>query len=140
MEFGIQSSIQSIFHSWIIEHPFIFWLWQHPIISFFGLLLSVVLLFRLFSVIAKLLDLLWIWLLKSPIILIKSLFSFKKPETTAIIRTQNLTLESEKITKIIQQLELINSQQQQIMADIAVLKKQSGLKNMQKHQEDTSAL
>ena len=140
MEFAIQSSIQSLFNSWIIEHPFIFWLWQHPIISFFGLLLSVVLLFRLFSVIAKLLDLLWIWLLKSPIVLIKSVFRFKKPETTAIIRTQNLTLESEKITKIIQQLELINSQQQQIMADIAVLKKQSSLKNMQKHQEDTSAL
>ena len=140
MEFAIQSSIQSLFNSWIIEHPFVFWLWQHPIISFVGLLLSVVLLFRLFSVIAKLLDLLWIWLLKSPIVLIKSVFRFKKPETTAIIRTQNLTLESEKITKIIQQLELINSQQQQIMADIAVLKKQSGLKNMQKHQEDTSAL
>lgn len=127
MEFAIQSSIQSLVNSWIVGHPFIYWLWQHPIISVVGLLLSVVLLFRLFSAIAKILDLLWIWLLKSPILLIKSLFGSKKPETTAIIRTQNLNLESEKITEIIQQLELINRQQQQIMADIAVLKKQSDL-------------
>lgn len=127
MEFAIQSSIKSLFNSWIVQHPFVYWLWQHPIASFIGLLLSIVLLLRLFSVIAKLLDLLWIWLLKSPIILIKSLFGIKKPATTAIIRTQNLNLESEKITKIIQQLELINRQQQQIMADIAMLKKQSDL-------------
>lgn len=139
MEFAIQSSIKSLVNSWIVEHPFIYWLWQHPMISVVGLLLSVVLLFRLFSAIAKLLDLLWIWLLKSPILLIKSLFGLKKPKTTAIIRTQNLNLESAKITEIIQQLELINRQQQQIMADIAVLKKQSEPKNMQ-HQENTPAL
>lgn len=126
MEFAIQSSIQSLVNSWIVKHPFLFWLWQHPIISVVGLFLSVVLLFRLFSVLAKLLDLLWIWLLKSPITLVKSLLGLKNKSTakTAIIRTQNLSLESEKITQIIQQLELINSQQQQIMKDIAILKKE----------------
>ena len=72
MEFAIQSSIQSLFNSWIVKHPFVFWLWQHPIISVVGLFLGIVLLLRLFSVIAKLLDLLWIWLLKSPITLVKS--------------------------------------------------------------------
>jgi hypothetical protein len=129
MEFAIQSSIQSFFNSWIIKHPFVFWLWQHPIISVVGLFLGVVLLLRLFSVIAKLVDLLWIWLLKSPITLVKSLLGLKNKSTatTAIIRTQNLSIDSEKITQIIQQLELINHQQQQIMEDIAILKKQSDL-------------
>lgn len=129
MEFAIQSSIQSLFNSWFVKHPSIFWLWQHPIISVAGLFLGIVLLLRLLGVIAKLLDLLWIWLLKSPITLVKSLLGLKNRAIakTAIIRTQNLTIESEKITQIIQQLELINSQQQQIMEDIAILKKQSNL-------------
>lgn len=129
MEFAIKSSIQSLFNSWLVKHPSIFWLLQHPIISFMSLLLGIVLLFRLFSVLAKLLDLLWIWLLKSPITLVKSLLGLKNKSTAtkAIIHTQNLSIESEKITQIIQQLELINLQQQQIMEDIAVLKKQSDL-------------
>lgn len=116
-------------NSWIVKHPFVFWLWQHPIISFVGLFLGIVLLLRLFSVIAKLLDLLWIWLLKSPITLVKSLLGLKNKSTatTAIIRTQNLSIDSEKISQIIQKLELINRQQQQIMEDIAILKKQSNL-------------
>lgn len=129
MEFAIQSSIQSLFNSWLVKHPSIFWLLQHPIISLVALFLSIVLLFRLFSVIAKLLDLLWIWLLKSPIILLKSLLGLKNKSTakTAIIPTPNLSIESEKITQIIQQLELINRQQQQIIEDITILKKQSNL-------------
>ena len=126
---GICYPIFSLFNSWLVKHPSIFWLLQHPIISLVGLFLGIVLLLRLFSVIAKLVDLLWIWLLKSPITLVKSLLGLKNKSTakTAIIRTQNLSLESEKITQIIQQLELINSQQQQIMEDIAILKKQSNL-------------
>lgn len=128
MEFALQSGIQSLFNSWIVKHPSIFWLWQHPIISVIGLLFSLVLLFRLFSAIAQLLDLLWIWVLKSPIMLFKSLFNLRnRSATTAIIKTQNLTLDSAKIAQIIEHLESIDRQQQQIMADLAALKKQSDL-------------
>lgn len=120
MEFAIQSLI----NPWVEQHPFIAWLLQHPIISLVSLFLIVVLLFRLFSAIAHLLDKLWIWLLKSPVLLIKSLFGLKKesPEIAAIINSNDLAIDPEKITQIIQQLEIINQQQKQIMEDIAVLK------------------
>ncbi|VEP12749.1 conserved hypothetical protein [Hyella patelloides LEGE 07179] len=120
----MEVAIQSLINPWIEQHPFIAWLLQHPIISLVSLFLIVVLLFRLFSAIAQLLDRLWIWLLKSPVLLIKSLLGLKKesPEIAAIINSNDLAIDPEKITQIIQQLEIINQQQKQIMEDIAVLK------------------
>ena len=49
----MEFAIQSFFNSWLVKHPSIFWLLQHPIISLVGLFLGIVLLLRLFSVIAK---------------------------------------------------------------------------------------
>ena len=120
MEFAIQSLV----NSWVEKHPFLVWSLQHPIISLVSLFLFIVLLFRLFAAVTQLLDKLWIWLLKSPILLIRSLFGLKhKPsETKMAVSSSELVLDPAKISQIIQQLETINKQQQQIMSDIAALK------------------
>ena len=120
----MEFAIQSFFNSWVEKHPLIIWLLQHPIISLVSIFLIIVLLFRLLAVIAQLLDKLWIWLLKSPIILIKFILGIKnKPsEKVSAVNPQELTIEPEKISQIIQQLEIINQQQQQIMKDLATLK------------------
>ena len=120
----MEFAIQSFFHSWIDKHPLITWLLQHPIISLVSIFLIVVLLFRLFAAIVQLLDKLWIWLLKLPLVLIKSIFGLKSKPSKAIpvIRAQELAIEPEKISQIIQQLEIINQQQQQIMEELATLK------------------
>ena len=121
----MEFAIQSFFNSWVEKHPLIFWLLQHPVISLVSILLITVLLFRLFAALAQLLDKLWIWLLKSPIILIKYILGIKNKtsEEVSTINPHELTIEPEKISQIIQQLEIINQQQQQIMKDIATLKR-----------------
>lgn len=123
----MELAIKSLVNSWFEQHPFIIWILQHPIISLVSLFISIVLLFRLFSAIASLLDKLWIWLLKAPFVLLKFLFGIKPKSTepTATIINQELLLEPEKISQIMQQLETINQQQQQIIQDIAVLKQKT---------------
>lgn len=122
MEFAVKSFV----NSWLEEHPLIIWMLQHPIISLISFFLIIVLIFRLFSAIAQLLDKLWIWLLTSPVILIKSLLGLKNKSTEnlATISQQQTAIDPIKISHIIEQLELINQQQQQIMQDIAALKKE----------------
>jgi hypothetical protein len=126
MEFAIQSFV----NSWVEQHPLMIWLLQHPIISLISFFLIIILLFRLFSAIAQLLDKLWIWLIKSPIILIKSLFKFKsKPTETTITVSQELpAIDPVQISQIIEQLAIIQQQQQQIMQDIATLKQEKKIK------------
>lgn len=127
MEFAIQSFI----NSWIEQHPLIIWLLQHPIISLISFFLIIILLFRLFSAIAQILDKLWIWLLKSPILLIKSLFGFnsKSTETKIAINEQQAAIDPEKISQIIEQLNIIQQQQQEIIQEIATLKQDKKIKN-----------
>ena len=122
----MEFAFQSIVNPWVAKHPLVMWLLQHPVISVIGVLLAAVLLLRLFSAIAFLLDKLWIWLLKSPVLLIKFLLRNKTTSVkkTTVITHQNSTIEPEKISQIIQQLEKIDRQQQQIMKDIAILKQQ----------------
>ena len=122
----MEFAFQSLTNSWLEKHPLVFWLLQHPVISLTGLFLIVVLLFRLFSALAQLLDKLWIWLLKLPILLIKFLLSLRgKTLKTASINTEGeLKLDTEKMGKIIEKLELIERQQQQIIQEIASLKQE----------------
>ena len=122
MEFALQSMV----NSWVEKHPLIMWLLQHPITSLIGFSLAIVLLLRLFSAVAYLLDKFWLWLLKLPILLVRLLIgSRKKPLEKASITAHNqFNLEPEKANQIIEQLEAISQQQQQIIKDIATLKQQ----------------
>jgi hypothetical protein len=100
---------------------------QHPLISLISFLSALILLFRIFNAIAQLLDKLWIWLLKSPIVLFKSLFGFQnKPTETSLLKSQELSAtNSLQISQIMEKLETIKQQQQQIIREIATLKQQN---------------
>ena len=122
----MEFALQSLTNSWIEKHPLVFWLLQHPVISLTSLFILTVLLFRLFSALAQLLDKLWIWLLKLPILLIKFLLSLrgKTLKTASINSDGELKLGTEKMGKIIEKLELIERQQQQIIRELAALKQE----------------
>ena len=127
----MEFALHSIVNSWIEKHPLVVWLLQHPITSLIGFSLAIVLLLRLFSAVAYLLDKFWLWLLKLPILLFKLLLRKKNqpPQKSSAIVNSQLEIESEKITCIIEQLEKINQQQQQIIQDIALLKQQDSLRS-----------
>jgi hypothetical protein len=127
----IQTAFSSLLYDWFAEHPIIFWLLTHPIITFFIVLVSLFLLWRLLNALGSLVDRLWLWILQSPLLVGKSLLRLgKKPgsRTHDIITTQ-LT-EKEQLNLILTKLEAIEQKQQLIMEEIATLKhtNQVGLK------------
>ncbi len=119
---------------WLEQHPIIFWMVQHPIISIVGVLIGVILFSRLLSAIAYLIDKVWLWIIKTPWLLIKSLFGIKNKTSEDIGNTINyeLAINPEQLNKIVNQLQRIEKQQKQILQDIASLKKQNKTVDIQK--------
>ena len=113
--------------SWLAEHISILWLLQHPIISVVGLVITLVLIARLLVAIATLIDHLWLWILRLPITIFKSIFSSKDKPQENIAPTINyeLTTNAEKSEQILQKLNAIEAQQKKILQDLAILKNTS---------------
>ena len=115
---------------WLVNHPFLFWLVNHPIISLVIGLISTVLIIRLLVTIyhgvASTIDRMWLWILRSPFLLLKLLFGWEvKPQensANATITNYEITNNPEKLAEILNRLEYIQQQQQQIVRDIALLK------------------
>ncbi len=129
MELGINS----FFDRWFEQHPLISWSIQHPIISLVATLVVLILLVRLFVAVYKLItssiDRLWLWILRSPFLLLKFLFGWDfqpkaKPTATNITNYQ-LTTDSELLSGICDRLDTIQQQQQHILQEIASLKNQT---------------
>lgn len=126
----MELAINSFSYGWFDQHPFIFWLVEHPIISLIITLVVVILLIRLFVAIYKLItssiDRLWLWILRSPFLLLKFLFGWEvkpKPKSTATnITNYQLTTDSELLTQICDRLDKIQQQQQHILQEINLLK------------------
>ena len=112
---------------WLEQHPIMFWMVQHPIISIVGSFIGVILFSRLLSAIAYLIDKVWLWIIKTPWLLIKSLLGINKKTSEDVGNTINyeLAINPEQLTKIIKQLARIEKQQQQILQDIASLKQEN---------------
>ena len=119
---------------WLEQHPIIFWMVQHPIISIIAVLIGVILFSRLLSAIAYLIDKVWLWIIKTPWLLIKSLFGIKKKPSEEVGNTINyeLAINPEQLTKIVNKLERIEKQQQQILQDIASLKQENKIVDPEK--------
>lgn len=110
--------------SWLAEHISILWLLQHPVISVVGLVITLVLVARLLVAIAMLIDRLWLWILRLPVTIFKSIFKPKDKSQETIAPTINyeLTTNAEKSEQILQKLNAIEQQQKKILKDLAILK------------------
>ena len=129
----MELAINSFFNRWFEQHPFISWLLQHPIISLVATVVILILLIRLFVAVYKLIttsiDRLWLWILRSPFLLLKVLFGWEvkpKAQSTATnITNYQLTTDSELLTTICDRLDTIQKQQQHILQEISLLKQQT---------------
>ncbi|GAB4527902.1 MAG: hypothetical protein Tsb0014_08940 [Pleurocapsa sp.] len=128
----MERAINSFVHRWLVQHPVVSWLVQHPVISLVGFLVAAIFFIRLFVAIYKLItnsiDRLWLWILRSPFLLIKTLFGWEfktKTQTATQITSYEVTTNSEQLTQICDRLNTIQQQQQQILQDIALLKQQT---------------
>lgn len=130
---SVGNSLHSRADLWLAHHPLINWLFQHPLISAIAAAIATILIIRLFltiyRAIASTIDRIWLWILRSPWLLLKLLFGWefkpKPDENNTTITNYEITENSQQLQDILVRLEQIQQQQQQILQDIASLKGQS---------------
>ena len=123
-------SVTSSVNSWLANHPFFNWLVNHPLISLFIALIAIILVVRLsitiYRAIASMIDRMWLWILRSPFLLLRFLFGWEvKSKNTPVnttITNYEVTNNPEQLQEIMTRLDTIQQQQQQILKDIAQLK------------------
>lgn len=128
---GIQSAISASFNAWILDHPRLVWLVNHPLQTI-GILLLIIFLFSgLFRAISSSTEKLWLFLLQAPFKLIqfifglgyKSLGNVKASGLVAMKSNENLTTSErqERITHILSRLAQIKQEQDLLLQELATL-------------------
>ena len=126
----VSASLYSRIDTWMVSHPLIQWLINHSLISIIAGFIVIVLIIRLlltiYYSIAATIDRMWLWLLRSPYLLLKYLLGWevksKDSSSNTTITNYEVTNNPEELQEIITRLEHIQKQQRQIVQDIAILK------------------
>ena len=129
---GIANSLGSHLNAWLARHPAISWSLDHPIISLVGGLIALILTIRLlvtvYRAIASAIDRMWLWILRSPWLLLKLLFGWeRKPKTdpaNTFVTNYQVSADTEQLQDIVKRLDKIQRQQEQILARLGLLKQQ----------------
>ena len=129
---GIGNSLNLRLTVWLTQHPYIAWLVNHPLIALVvgltTIILTVRLLLTIYNAIASTIDRMWLAILRSPVRLLKFVFGWQpKPKVEnigAMVTNYEITKDTEQIREIVTRLDRIQQQQQQIIQDLAELKRQ----------------
>ncbi|WP_019506052.1 hypothetical protein [Pleurocapsa sp. PCC 7319] len=127
------NSISTYLNSWLAQHPMIEWLVSHPVISLItGLIVAILvtrLLVTIYRAIANTIDRMWLWILRSPLLLVKFLIGWeaksKSSSSNTTITNYEVISDSDQLAAIVARLDKIQQQQEQILQDIAQLKQKS---------------
>ena len=125
----LSSSVYSRVDVWLLAHPLLHWLTNHPLISSIAIVVSLILAIRLFLTIyrsiASTIDRMWLWILRSPFLLLKFLFGWeiksKQEQINAHVTNYEITNNPQHLQDIMNRLQQIQQQQQQILQDIATI-------------------
>lgn len=140
---SVGKSLRTSINNWLDVHPLVYWLTHHPLISFFIILISGVLIIRLlltiYRAIASTIDRMWVFILRSPWLLIKVLFGWeKKPSDLPaknVITNYEVTNNPEQLQTILNRLDQIQEKQGQILQDLAQLKQESSIVSVDSKQQ-----
>ncbi len=127
---SVGNYISSSWNNWLLQHPIIAWLFNHPLIGLISCLLVMILTIRLlatiYRAITNVIDRLWLLILRSPWLLLRFLFgwSTKKTTTNTTVTNYEVTNNPEQLQEILTRLEQIQQQQEQIIQDLAQLKQE----------------
>lgn len=128
---NISHSLNSRLNVWLYNHPTFAWVVHHPLISLvigsIAIVLVIRLLLTIYRAIASTIDRMWVWILRSPWILLKFLFGWevKPKDTNTNITNYEITNNPQQLEEIMTRLGQIQQQQQQIMHDLELLKGRS---------------
>ena len=122
---SMQTGFNSLLHDWFAHHPLMFWLYQHPLITLITTFVLGVILWRLLAAIAfvitSAIDKVWLWVFRSPVLLLRSLFGVRE-QIAKEEEGLEITINPAQFKQIITQLDRINAQQQLIIQEINTLK------------------
>ncbi|MEM8722499.1 MAG: hypothetical protein AAGE84_24940 [Cyanobacteria bacterium P01_G01_bin.39] len=144
---SVTNSMRASFNNWLYSHPYVAWMYNHPLISLVVGLLAAILTIRLlvtiYRAIANTIDRMWLWILRSPWMLLKFLVGWEsKPKTAnqTTVTSYEVNHNSEQLQSVLERLDQIQHQQQQIIHELAQLKQQPltmGLKQIKLLEEKT---
>ena len=133
----VMGSIKLSLARWLANHPVIAWMYAHPLLSLLAILLCFILTLRLlatiYRAIAQAIDSLWLWILRSPWLLLKLIWGgHTKPQAAETVTTKaqttvtNYTVSNNaaQLQSMLERLDIIQQQQQQILQELAELKQQ----------------
>lgn len=118
---------------WLANHPAIAWMYAHPLLSLLAVLIGLILTLRLlatiYRAIAQAIDRLWLWILRSPWLLLKLIWKGKTTpqaaKTQTTINSYEVSNNSAQLQSMLERLDTIQQQQQQIIQELAELKQQT---------------
>ena len=129
---NVGNSFYSRFDVWLTNHPLIHWLVNHSLISIVIGLVVIVLVIRLlvtiYRSIASTIDKMWLWILRSPFLLLKFLFGWEvksNDSTNTTITSYEVTNNPEQLQEILVCLKHLQQQQEEIVRDLALLKQKT---------------
>jgi hypothetical protein len=147
MDISIEHAITSYFTQWLTAHAYLAWIVSHPLPSLGLLLLAIFSLWGLFKAVGRGIEQIWLFLLTTPFKLLQPVlrlawrqiqrgfgytnFSGEQPESKLI-----LSLQSERIERIIDRLQILSQEQENLLGELSKLMNTATVKSKVKARSD----
>lgn len=118
---GLQGTLTQPMADWLQAHPLLAWGIDHPLWTLAGLFVVLLLLSGLLQAIARFTEQIWIWILRSPVLLIQWLVAIglrwmqRKPAAPIA------TPKQQRLTVILQKLEAMRQEQEELLKEVRAL-------------------
>ena len=119
---GVQGTLTQPIANWLQAHPLFAWVADHPLWALGLLVVVLLLLSGLLQAIARFTEQIWIWILRSPILLIQWLIAIgrrwlrRKPAAVSIA-----TSKQQRLTAVLQKLETMRQEQEELLQEVRAL-------------------
>lgn len=119
---GFQGVLTQPIADWLQAHPIFAWGIDHPLWTLAVLFVTLLLLSGLLKAIGRFTEQIWIWLLRSPIMLMQWVFAIalqwmrRKPPALPAVTPQQ-----ERLTLILQKLETMRQEQDELLQEVRAL-------------------
>lgn len=135
---SIERAVANYFSQWLGAHPYLAWIFAHPLPSLGLVLLTIFCLWGLVGAIGRGIEQIWLFLLKTPFKLIQPIFrpiwrsiwsitGQTKTNERQPIPLSSATTVPEQIERVIDRLQLLNHEQETLLIELSTLVKSTSV-------------
>ena len=123
---GVSDAIAGSFQSWLMTHPTIHWIVDHPLWSVGLIVLAIFLFWGLLRAIAQFMEQVWLLILRSPLLLLRWLLSLGTNAYQRLTGSKTLPAEivsdnQQRLTDILTRLETLRQEQDELLREVKTL-------------------